>query len=160
MRWAVQAISLERLNAGQFIAFSLLEAARRLARPDLVDRVEIHQAGRCESVRLLVGFLLNFDLPELPVRAACSCDEPRLVFRYLPDPGRARTLASLINWRGLDDHFCTREVNCATPLEIAWSGRSGGRAPVITLDEDTFTACTRARFDLVAPLSFVSKRLA
>jgi diacylglycerol kinase family enzyme len=153
MRWATRALPLETINSLQYIAFSLARAARCIVYPGRAAQVEVRQADRRERFRLLAGFLLNFDFPELPIRAGCAIGEPRLALCCIPIHGRGRTLRALVDWHNLDRAARKFEITAGNPLEIQFLDN---RPTTLALDEDTFPAPARMKFEIAGLMRFVT----
>ncbi len=153
MRWSSHVAPLEAINAVQYIAFSLARATRCMIQPKRVEQIEVRHADRCERFRLLVGMLLNFDFPQMPIQGGCDIGEPRLVLCCIPFEGRAPTIRTLLEWRGLNHHVRKYEITSDTPVEIQFLDR---HQTILALDEDTFTAPSRIGFQVAGRVRFVT----
>ena len=153
MRRAVHIVPLEAINTAQYVFFNLRRAAQCLLDPRRAEWVEVRYADDCRRVRLWNGFLLNFDLPQLPIRSGCGIGEPRLVFCLLPHEGRMQTLWTLLHWRRLDGRVHKYEITPETPIEFIFLEND---ATVVALDEDTFTAPARIKFEVAGMVRFAT----
>ena len=153
MRRAARAIPIEAINTAQYVFFNLRRAAQCLLNPRRAEWVEVRYADDCRQVRLWNGFLLNFDFPQLPIRSGCGIGESRMVFCLLPHKGRIHMLWTLLNWRRLDGRVHKYEITPETPIEFVFLEDD---ATIVALDEDTFTAPARIRFDIAGTVRFVT----
>jgi hypothetical protein len=153
MRWLARAAPLEAINTAQYLGFSLWRALRCMARPARAELVELCHAGCSERLRLLAAVLLNFDFPQMPIRAGCAIAEPRLSLCLLPYAGRRQTAWMLLNWRRLGAHIRRFEITAERPLEIRFPKRA---STILALDEDTFAAPSRLTFEVAATVRFVT----
>ena len=150
---ASRLISIEALNTLQYVAFSLARAARCIAQPGQAEQVEVRQADRVERFRLLAGMLLNFDFPQLPIRTGCGIGEARLALCCISHDNRRRTLGTLLNQETLNRRVLRYEIASATPLELVFLDNDH---TIVALDEDTFAAPARIRFEVAGLLPFVT----
>jgi hypothetical protein len=153
MRRAAQIVPLEAINTAQYVLFNLRRAAQCLLNPQRAELIEVRHAGHCRQVRLLNGFLLNFDFPQLPIRTGCGIGEPRLLFGLLPYEGRTQTLWTLLHGRRLDGRVHKYEITPETPIEFVFLEDD---ATIVALDEDTFTAPARIKFEVAGTVRFVT----
>ncbi len=154
VRRATRFAPLEAITNLQYALFSLGRAVRCVLQPGRAELVEVRQAGRSERLRFLAGVLLNFDLPQIPVRGACQFGEPCLTLGLLPLESRRQLLEALWRWRDLDSSIRHYAITPATPLEICYLGPE---TATVALDEDTIaTAARRLTWEVVGPLRFLT----
>jgi len=153
MRWAIQRMSLERVNTMQYMGFSVLRTLRCIVQPRRAEWIEVRHGGQSELFQLIAGLLLNFDFSQLPFRGGCDICEPRLVLCLVPYLGRGRTIWALLDWPHLDRRVIRYEITAETPVELLFPGSS---STTLALDEDTFLAPSRISFQLAGSLRFVT----
>jgi hypothetical protein len=153
MKWASRLVPLETINTWQYVAFSMVRAMRCIVQPKQAELVEVRYANRSERFRLLAGMLLNFDFPQLPIQGGGDIGEPRLVLCLIPHKGRRHIIWTLFNWRNLNHRVRKYEINSEMPIEILFSENS---STTLALDEDTFNAPARIRFEVAEPVRFVT----
>ena len=153
MQWASRLVPLEAINTWQYVVFSMIRAMRCIVQPRQAELVEVRYADRRERFRLLAGMLLNFDFPQLPIQGGCDIGEPRLVLCLIPHQGRGQTIWTLLNWRNLNHRVRKYEITPERPIEVLFSENS---STTLALDEDTFTAPARIRFEVADPVRFVT----
>lgn len=153
MQWASRLVPLETINTWQYVAFSMIRATRCIVQPRQAELVEVRHAGRSERFRLLAGMLLNFDFPQLPIQGGCDIGEPRLMLCLIPHEGRGHTIWALLNWRNLNHRVRKYEVTLERPIEILFSENN---STILALDEDTFVAPARIRFEVAHTVRFVT----
>ncbi len=153
MRQAARAVPIEAINTTQYVFFNLRRAAQCLLNPRRAEWVEVRYSGDSQRVRLWNGFLLNFDFPQLPIRSGCDIGEPRLMFCLLPHQGRIQMLWTLLNWRRLDGRVRKYEITPERPIEFAFLEDD---ATIVALDEDTFAAPARIKFEVAGTVRFVT----
>ena len=153
MQWASQRVPLEGINTFQYVAFSLVRAAKCIIQPRRAELIEVRQNECSDRFRLFSGILVNFDFPQLPFQGGCAVDEPRLVLGLIPQAGRGQTISTLLSWPHLDGHIRKYEITPGRPIEIRFLGNGG---TTVALDEDTFLAPKRISFEVATCLRFVT----
>jgi hypothetical protein len=153
MQWTSQRIPLESINTFQYVAFSLLRAARCLIQPGRAELVAVRQNGCSDRFRLFSGILVNFDFPQLPFQGGCALGEPRLVLCLIPQAGPGQTISTLLSWPHLDGHLRKYEITPDRPIELRFLENGG---TTVALDEDTFVAPNRISFEVATCIKFVT----
>jgi hypothetical protein len=154
VRRAARFVPLEIITNLQYASLSLGRVAMCLLHPGRAELVEVRQAGCSERVLCLAGVLLNFDLPQIPMRAGCQFGEPRLALGLLPLDNWRQLLAALWQWRDLDGRLRRYTITPEAPLDLCYLGRD---TAVVALDEDTIpTAARRLTWEVVGPLRFLT----
>jgi hypothetical protein len=154
LRLAARVLPLETINAAQYVAFTARRALRGVLRARHAELIEIRQNGCCEQLRILAGFVVNFDVPELPFRAGSGAGDARLTLCLIPRDARRQMVRTLLGWRGLNRRVRRYEITSAAPLEIAFPENP---TTTVALDEDTFTAPNRIRFSVAGTVQFVGR---
>jgi hypothetical protein len=152
VRWLAPFAPIEKITALQYAWGGLSKAARCLLNPQLAQWVEIRSANLTARLRLLAGFLVNFDHATLPFRSDCEIGEPRLQLCLLPYQGRRRLLSLIGGKKVLAASLLQVDITPETPLEIAFPERA---AASLALDEDTFTAHGTVQLAVAGQVNFV-----
>ena len=153
MQWTSQRIPLESINTFQYVAFSLVRAAKCIIQPRQAELIEVRQNGSRDRFRLFSGILVNFDFPQLPFQGGCTVDEPRLVLCLIPLAGRGQTISTLLSWPNLNGCLRKYEITSDRPIELRFLENGG---TTIALDEDTFVAPNRISFEVATRIRFVT----
>ena len=153
MRWACRMAALETINTWQYVAFSVARVVKCIIHPRRAEAIDLAHAGRSERFRLLIGVLLNLDIPQFPIRARCDIGEPRLALCLIPHAGRAQTAWALLHWHDLDRRARRYEITPEQPIEITFPEDG---STTLALDEDTFVAPARIGFQVAAVVRFVT----
>jgi hypothetical protein len=154
VRWATRFLPLEAITNAQYGLVSLRHAVGVAAQPGWAERIEIRQSGQTDPLRLLAGVLVHFDLPQIPVRAGCRFDEPRLTLALLPFDSWRQVLRALWRWRDLAGSVRRYSITPDAPLDLCYLGPE---MATVALDEDTITsAARRLTWEVVGPLGFIS----
>jgi hypothetical protein len=152
VRWLAPFAPIEKITALQYTVGGFAKAAHCLLKPQLTQLVEIRSACLTARLRLLAGFLVNFDHATLPFQANCHIGEPRLRLCLLPYQGRRQLLALFGNRKPLAARLLNVDITPETPLEIAFPEHS---AITLALDEDSFTAHGAIHFEVAGQVNFV-----
>jgi diacylglycerol kinase family enzyme len=146
-------LSLEQITTLQYVAFGLSRTAACVIAPSKADLIAIRYEHTQEQLRIVAGLLLNFDVPQLPVRAQCAISDGRLSLCLVPCLSRRQTLETLWHWRTLGQAVRRYELTPERPIDITFLGPS---STVIALDEDTFRAPTHLKLEVAGTVKFIT----
>lgn len=145
-------LGIERMTNIEYGLALLVRSVSCALWPKQTEQIKIRIGDRTETLRLLAGAVLNFDLSALPLDSEVSIGDPALSLRFVSHTGRLATLGLVLAAKLTARHALNLEIESGARLEIELVDRSSAE---FFLDEDPLTFHEKLTVQVAGTLAFV-----